>query len=83
MTKHIESIVPRVPVRDADRAPAALEIERSSGPRPIHGLVPVRELPGLTPDEQFAELRLRVQRGMYGKPGVVEQVARAMHARGL
>lgn len=83
MTKHIESIVPRVPVRDADRAPATREIERSSRPRQTPTLIPVREIAGLTPAEQFAELRLRVQGGMYGKPGVVEQVARAMHARGF
>jgi hypothetical protein len=83
MTKHIESIVPRVPVRDADRAPATREVHQSPTPRLSGPLIPVRELPGLTPDERVAELRLRVQNGMYGESSVVEQVARAMHARGL
>ena len=83
MTKHIESIVPRLPVRDADRAPVVREVERSSSPRPTGPLIPVHEIPGLAPDERVAELRLRVASGMYGKSGVVEQVARAMRVRGL
>lgn len=41
-------------------------------------LVPVREIPGLAPEERVAELRLRVRRGMYGSRSVMEQVARAM-----
>ena len=62
MTKHIEFIVSRPPVRDADRVP----------------LVPVRELAGLTRDERTFELRLRVRSGAYSRPTVVEQVARAI-----
>jgi hypothetical protein len=78
MTKHIESIVPRVPVRDADRAPAARSVDR----QPVGAaLIPVREMPGLAPSERVAELRLRVQRGVYGQRAVVEQVARAMVSR--
>lgn len=41
-------------------------------------LVPVREIPGLAPEERVAELRLRVQSGVYGRRAVVEQVARLM-----
>lgn len=79
MTKHIESIVPRLPVRDADRAP----VQRPAEPRPSHAqrigpLIPVHEIPGLAPDERVAELRLRVQSGVYARPAAVEQVARAM-----
>ena len=83
MTKHIEFVVPRAPVRDADRAPArgpAIE-----GPS-VHGtgpLVPVHEIPGLRPDERVAELRLRVQSGVYARPAVVAQVARTMHGRAI
>lgn len=83
MTKHIEFIVPRMPVRDADRAPATRIGERTSMPRLTGPLIPVHEIPGLAPHERVAELRLRVQGGAYAKPSVVEQVARAMHARGL
>ena len=83
MTKHFEFVVPRAPVRDADRAPArgpAIE-----GPS-VHGtgpLVPVHLIPGLRPDERVAELRLRVQSGVYARPAVVAQVARAMHGRAI
>lgn len=41
-------------------------------------LVPVREISGLAPEERVAELRLRVQSGVYGRRAVVEQVARLM-----
>ena len=81
MTKHIELVVPRAPVRDADRAPHGPVGERPS----VHGtgpLIPVREIPGLCPDERVAELRLRVQSGVYGRPAVVAQVARTMYGRG-
>lgn len=83
MTKHIESIVPRMPVRDADRPPAPREVERSSDSRLVGPLVPVHEIPDLSPKERAAELRLRVQSGVYGKPSVVEEVARAMCERGF
>lgn len=84
MTKHIESIVPRPPVRDADRPPTTPAAEqRSSKPRRVGPLVPVYELTGLDPDERVAELRLRVQSGVYGTPSVMEQVARAMQASGV
>ncbi len=43
-------------------------------------LVPVRELPGLAPDERVAELRLRVRSGMYSHPAVLEHVARVLVA---
>ena len=43
-------------------------------------LVPVREIPGLAPEERVAELRLRVRSGVYGRRSVVEKVARAMLA---
>jgi hypothetical protein len=83
MTKHIEFVVPRTPVRDADRATApAPAAERPS----THGtapLIPVHEIPGLGHDERVAELRLRVQSGVYARPAVVTQVARAMYARGI
>ena len=83
MTKHIELVVPRAPVRDADRAPAhgATPVRPSvhiTGP-----LIPVHEIPGLRPDERVAELRLRVQSGVYARPAVVAQVAKAMHGRGI
>lgn len=83
MTKHIELVVPRTPVRDADRATAhgpAAERPSTHGTGP---LVPVHEIPGLRPDERVAELRLRVQSGVYGRPAVVAQVARAMYGRGI
>ena len=83
MTKHIESMVPRRPVRDADRLPAERPVDQ---PVPAHSsrpLTPVHEIPGLRPEERVAELRLRVQNGVYAQPSVVEQVARAMRARGL
>jgi len=83
MTKHIEFVVPRAPVRDADRAPAhGPTIE----PPSLHGtgpLVPVHEIPGLRPDERVAELRLRVQSGVYARPAVAAQVALAMYGRGI
>jgi hypothetical protein len=83
MTKHIEFVVPRAPVRDADRAPD----HGPSGERPAaHGtgpLIPVHEIPGLRPDERVAELRLRVQSGVYARPAVVAQVAQAMYGRGI
>ena len=41
-------------------------------------LVPVREIPGLAPDERVAELRLRVRNGVYGSRSVVELVARRL-----
>ncbi len=41
-------------------------------------LVPVREIPGLAPEERVAELRLRVRSGVYARCSVVEQVARRM-----
>jgi len=79
MTKHIESTVLRLPVRDADRAPAqrVTERHRSDAPR-VGPLIPVHEIPGLAPHERAAELRLRVQSGVYARPAVVEQVARVM-----
>jgi hypothetical protein len=83
MTKHIESIVPRLPVRDADRSPVTQVVERSSGPRRVGPLVPVYEIPGLGPDERIAELRLRVRSGVYGEPSVVEQVAAAVRGSGF
>ncbi len=83
MTKHIESVVPRTPVRDADRPPETRAVERGSDSRRAGPLVPVSEIPGLGPDERVAALRLRVQSGVYGKASVVEQVARAMHTRGF
>ena len=43
-------------------------------------LVPVRELPGLAPDERVAELRLRIRSGMYSHAVVLEHVARALLA---
>jgi hypothetical protein len=84
MTKHIESLVPRVPVRDADRKPPSSRAEQA--PASAHStsvLIPVHEIPGLGPDERVEELRLRVRSGVYGRPAVVEQVARAMQARGM
>jgi len=79
MTKHIESIVPRLPVRDADRAPARRPAERQpSGAQNIRPLIPVHEIPGLAPEERVAELRLRIRSGVYARPSVVEQVARAI-----
>jgi hypothetical protein len=84
MTKHIESTVLRLPVRDADRAPA----RRPASPQPatardIGPLIPVHEIPGLAPHERTAELRLRVRSGVYGRTSVVEQVAQAVvQARG-
>lgn len=84
MTKHIESLVPRVPVRDADRMPTQRSVNRL--PATVHTtgtLVPVHEIAGLRPEERVAELRLRVQSGVYARPAVVEQVARAMYARGI
>lgn len=83
MTKHIESLVPRVPVRDADRALAGIPGGRASAVRSTQPLVPVHEIPGLRPDERVQELRLRVQTGVYASAAVVEQVARAMHERAL
>ena len=86
MTKHIESEVPCAPVRDADRSPGTRAVDRVSDPSDsgrVGPLVPVREIPGLTPREQVAELRLRVQSGVYCGTGVLEQVARAMQARGF
>ena len=83
MTKHIESIVLRLPVRDADRAPAqrVAGLSPTSSPQ-VGPLIPVHEIPGLAPDERIAELRLRVRSGVYARPGVAEQVARAvMRAR--
>ena len=84
MTKHIESTVLRLPVRDADRVPARRPAEQLPiGARHIGPLIPVREIPGLAPDQRTAELRLRLQSGVYGRPSVVEQVARAVvQARG-
>jgi len=41
-------------------------------------LVPVREIPGLAPEDRVAELRLRVRSGVYGRRAVVEQVARLL-----
>lgn len=43
-------------------------------------LVPVREIPGLAPDERVAELQLRLRTGMYSHPAVLEQVVRALVA---
>jgi len=43
-------------------------------------LVPVRELPGLAPDERVAELQLRLRTGMYSQEVVLEHVARALLA---
>ena len=83
MTKHIESLVPRALVRNADRGP----VSRPSGeaPSPVHttgALIPVHQIPGLRPEERVEELRLRVRSGVYARPAVVEQVARAIQARG-
>ena len=76
MPKYVESIVTRIPVRDADRMPAT---ERcSSQAVASRPLVPVFQIPGLAPDERVAELRLRVSSGLYSTPIVVEQVARQM-----
>lgn len=83
MTKHIESLVPRVPVRDADRKSTSTPAEQVPASVQTTGpLIPVHEIPGLRPDERVAELRLRVRSGVYARPAVIEQVARAMHARG-
>jgi len=84
MTKHIESTVLRLPVRDADRAPARRPADQQSAAAGDVGpLIPVHEIPGLAPHERAAELRLRVRSGVYGRPSVVEQVARAVvQARG-
>jgi hypothetical protein len=79
MTKHIESIVPRLPVRDADRSPARRPVDRQpTAAQRIGPLVPVHEIPGLARDERIAELRMRVQSGVYVRPSAVEQVACAM-----
>ena len=43
-------------------------------------LVPVREIPGLAPDERVAELRLRLRSGMYSHAAVLEHVARVLVA---
>jgi len=84
MTKHIESLVLRVPVRDADRKPPSSRAEPApTPPRATGALIPVHEIPGLGPDERVEELRLRVRSGVYARPAVVEQVARAMQARGM
>ena len=74
MSKHIESIVTRMPVRDADRSPS---IESRPAPAtPPRPLTPVSELPDLAPEARVAELRLRVSSGVYARGDVVEQVAR-------
>jgi hypothetical protein len=79
MTKHIESTVLRLPVRDADRVPARRPAEQlPTVARHIGPLIPVHEIPGLAPEQRTAELRLRVQSGVYGRPSVVDQVARAV-----
>ena len=84
MSKHIESIIPRVPVRDADRAPGIRPTDRQPTTAHTTGpLVPVHLIPGLGPDERVEELRLRVRSGVYARPAVVEQVARTMQARGI
>jgi len=84
MPKHIESIVTRMPIRDADRFPSACvpscsPSSRTRAPRP---LVPVCDLPDLAPEERVAELRIRVRSGMYGSREVVEQVARRLVLEG-
>ena len=81
MTKHIESVVPMAPVRDADRTPAHGPAAKRPPAQGSGPLIPVHEIAGLRPDERVAELRLRVQSGVYARPAVVAQVARAMHAR--
>ena len=83
MSKHIESIVPRLPVRDADRAPGQRPAAEQPSARRTEPLVPVHEIPGLAPHERIGELRLRVQSGVYARHAVVEQVARTMQARGV
>jgi hypothetical protein len=83
MTKHIESVVPRAPVRDADRVPTHRPALERPSAHVTGPLVPVHEIPGLRPDERVAELRLRVRSGVYARPAVVSQVARAMHGRGI
>ena len=83
MTKHIESVVPRAPVRDADRPPAHVPAVERTSVQVTGPLIPVHEIPGLRPDERVAELRLRVRSGVYARPAVATQVARAMHARGI
>jgi hypothetical protein len=82
MTKHIESQVPRLPVRDADRTPAPPARQERSVVQTTGPLIPVHEIPGLRPEERVAELQLRVRTGFYAQAAVVEQVVRAIHARG-
>ena len=83
MTKQIEFVVPRAPVRDADRAPAHGPTSERPSVQGTGPLIPVHEIPGLRPEERVAELRLRVQSGVYARTAVVAQVARAMYGRGL
>lgn len=84
MSKHIESMIPRMPVRDADRATSDCPDDRQ--PTAVHttgSLIPVHQIPGLRPEERVEELRLRVRSGVYSRPAVVEQAARAIRARGI
>jgi hypothetical protein len=79
MPEHSESIVIRLPVRNADRLPSATSpAEPRREPAPARPLVPVCEIPDLSPHERVAELRQRVVNGVYCRREVVEQVARGM-----
>jgi len=84
MSKHIESVVPRLPVRDADKKPAPRAADLTPSPaRTTAPLLPVHRIPGLRPEERVEELRQRVRSGVYSRAAVVEQVAEAMRARGI
>ena len=52
MTKQIEFVVPRAPVRDADRAPAHGPTSERPSVQGTGPLIPVHEIPGLRPEEQ-------------------------------
>lgn len=81
MSKHVESLVTRTPVRDADRAAS---IESSPSPAtPQRALTPVSELPDLAPEARVAELRLRVSSGVYARGDVVAEVARRIVLGGI
>jgi hypothetical protein len=41
-------------------------------------LVPVREIPGLAPEDRVAALRLRLRSGIYAQSQVAEYVARRL-----
>lgn len=76
---HIETIVTRTPIRDADGAcPDASHSRPPATLVPAHLPPPVREIPDLAPEERVAELRLRIMSGMYERPEMMEAVARRM-----